>query len=335
MHPNNWPLATLRSLSISFRPASQTENSDPLIPPTDCDRLFMLRALIRDPKPFLESGVLPGFPNDSINNANVALAQLSWPCLRFSSPSRYLRDIVYNIIDIFNFTRLGIEHDTLQPLMLNFNSASTSAIFDTLITFITICPLIAILNLPPPPKPGQRPSIHNRRRFTEATVAAYLLTLAQNYYRTTDTLCLPERPPAQPCLLAARWLRTGAPVYIIFTTQIPLSYLNAVEAHLETPGIAVSWQEFDATDDGAMVALLEVLLRLIPALVMRVVEAAGGEHGTKALRERYQELKLEQFMAKREAARWEEEKRGPEWTRAWTRGKPWLEVEKGKMGKGG
>ena len=51
---------------------------------------------------------------------------------------------------------------------------------------------------------------------------------------------------AQPCLLVARWLRTGTPVYIIYTTQIPSSYFEAL---YETPKIAVCWQEFGATDD--------------------------------------------------------------------------------------
>ena len=82
----------------------------------------------------------------------------------------------------------------------------------------------------------------------------------------------PSVPPRNP----VSWLRTGAP---IIYTQIPLPYLDAVEAHLETPGIAVCWQEFNATDGGAILALLEALLRLIPALVMRVVGATGGEHG--------------------------------------------------------
>ncbi|KAF8241324.1 hypothetical protein K440DRAFT_644119 [Wilcoxina mikolae CBS 423.85] len=50
-----------------------------------------------------------------------------------------------------------------------------------------------------------------------------------------------------------------------------------------TTGMTGSWHELDATDDTALAELVEVLLRLVPQVVMKAVDAAGGEDGAKEL----------------------------------------------------
>ncbi|KAF8540394.1 hypothetical protein BDD12DRAFT_804629 [Trichophaea hybrida] len=93
------------------------------------------------------------------------------------------------------------------------------------------------------------------------------------------------------------------------TSRIPLSYLDAVEARREAPGITVSWQEFDATDNRAMVELAEVLLRLVLTLVMMVIEAAGGEEGAKTLMLEENDRQQREWMKMLEEAKREEKKR--------------------------
>ncbi|KAF8243605.1 hypothetical protein K440DRAFT_54169 [Wilcoxina mikolae CBS 423.85] len=92
-------------------------------------------------------------------------------------------------------------------------------------------------------------------------------------------------------------------------SQIPLSDLKAVEARHVTAGITVSWQAYDATDDATVVELAEVLLRLVPKLVMKAVDAAGGEDGAKELMRREEEWLDREWWERWEEALREEEKR--------------------------
>jgi hypothetical protein len=348
LHPDNWRRVYLDALRISFRQCRLStflslvdDDEHDILAARDCPSTFInsenldfLYATLRNPSSFCYRDFPMYLPSGEINRFASDLCTIaSGP----RPPYQYLDDLIdFIFTQVHDYARYGVQvigynhwgyTGDCWTLPMDFGDEKTSITIEPKAMVRVAATRKAQETTPralPPPilmLLDLHPEVA-RRHSSQATVSAYLLSVAQAHlrYHTTSTV-------ATPCLIAIRYRMypgTKTPIYVIYTARITRSYLDLVCAHQNVTETATMYSspEYDTTDKAQMIDFAEALLQLCPHLVGKAVRKCGGENAVLARAAATQDTRIDElWQAEEERLRLREEEEEQRKKREWQRAK--------------
>jgi hypothetical protein len=270
--------------------------------------LHILRGVVSDPSKFHLRDFPTSTPDGETDMLGMLVHVLSCGCASATYSHQYLYSLVDFICSqIYNFSCYGIKmfgrnREQTVPLPLDFGGDITIDIRPTaMIRFQTTQqtpptetppPILTILDLHP--RTARRTSSH-------ATIAAYLLSLAQAELRFR-----PDASVANPYMIGIRYKSSigssappSIPVFVMYTATITRHYLDTLSSHHDVESTVAIWQspDFDCTNKEQMEGFTELLLELCPALVQRAIADMGGDEAAIARAECIERICMVEWSA--------------------------------------
>jgi hypothetical protein len=280
--------------------------------------LDLLHATLSDPSSFRGRDYEVYTPEGALNRLRIDLGNIAAGGL--SHPYHYL-DCLVDLIctQVHDFSRYGVQvigknhgwaGDT-DTLPMDFGDESITIAPTAMVRFAATWksqqtsprsqppPILTLLDLNP---------TFARRHSSHATIAAYLLSLAQVHLRYH-----PKETVANPFLIAIRYKTLAyarTPVYIVYTARITRRYLDSVSdccvsghQHVEESINVCCSPEYHAGDKKQMAEFSQVLLELCPRLVRRAVQESGGEAAVMARAAETQRVRMDEWFLEQEKMR--------------------------------